>query len=253
VTGLKSIAVTPTNPSIASGPRSNCRHRPVQQRQRRESDKCGLPGVRRPGCASIGATGLASAIGIGQTRLKRLGRDHRFDYVAVTSTSTYTIGGTISSLSGSGLVLQDNAATTSRSLPGQQLSRSAHQSRVAAHIRHGSDQLPVRADLHVTNGSGTATANVTTSGSCRSTPTRIWTFVTFAVAVPLPLVTVQVCAGLEGCVRTVRYMRRTRDWCAERESCCPGSDREVCCRHYPAAPAPIPKDSRSSADRVGAR
>ena len=31
----------------------------------------------------------------------------------------------------------------------------------------------------------------------------IWTFVTLAVAVPLPLVTAQVCAGLEGCVRTV--------------------------------------------------
>jgi len=30
-----------------------------------------------------------------------------------------------------------------------------------------------------------------------------WTFVTFAVAVPLPLVTAQVSAGLDGCVRTV--------------------------------------------------
>jgi len=30
-----------------------------------------------------------------------------------------------------------------------------------------------------------------------------WMFVTFALAVPLPLVTAQVSAGLEGCVRTV--------------------------------------------------
>src|SRR5579885_3213351 len=30
-----------------------------------------------------------------------------------------------------------------------------------------------------------------------------WTFVTFAVAVPLPLFTVQFCVGLPGCVETV--------------------------------------------------
>jgi hypothetical protein len=30
-----------------------------------------------------------------------------------------------------------------------------------------------------------------------------WMFVTFALAVPLPFVTVQVWAGLEGCVKTV--------------------------------------------------
>jgi hypothetical protein len=30
-----------------------------------------------------------------------------------------------------------------------------------------------------------------------------WTLVTFALAVPLPFVTTQFCAGFEGCVRTV--------------------------------------------------
>jgi len=87
------------------------------------------------------------------------------------TTTTYTIGGTISSLSGSGLVLQDNGGTTWR------LRRVQHRSRQYANPSGGAYSVTVLTQpsspaetCAVTNGSGTATANVTNvQVSCTTT------------------------------------------------------------------------------------
>ena len=165
VTGLKSIAVTPTNPSIASGTTQQF----VATGQFSNGSGANLTNAvtwssATPGVASIGATGLASAIGIGQTAIKAAsGAITGSTTLAVTSTSTYTIGGTISSLSGSGLVLQDNGGNNLAVASGATaFTFSTPISSGGAYSVTVLTQPSSPAQTcTVTNGSGTATANVT--------------------------------------------------------------------------------------------
>ena len=110
VNGLKSITVTPTNPSIASGTLQQF----VATGQFGSGSTVDLTTSVTwtssvPSVATISATGLASAVGPGPTVIQAaLGTINGSTTLTVTSAVTFTIGGTISGLSGSGLVLQNN-------------------------------------------------------------------------------------------------------------------------------------------------
>src|ERR1039457_2349631 len=107
--GLKSITVTPTNPSIAAGSSLQL----IATGQFANGSMEDLTGSVIWGSsvstvASISATGFATGVGAGQTLIAAtLGTIGGSTTLTVAATS-YTIGGTISGLTGSGLVLQNN-------------------------------------------------------------------------------------------------------------------------------------------------
>jgi large repetitive protein len=165
VTGLKSITVTPTNPSIALGATQQF----VATGQFSNGSTANLTDAVTwsssvPGVASISATGLASAIGAGQTVIKAAsGTINGSTTLTVTSAVTYTIGGTVSGLSGSGLVLLNNGGNN------LSVAAGATSFTFSAPIPAGSTynvtvltqpSNPAQTCV-VTNGSGTANGNVT--------------------------------------------------------------------------------------------
>jgi len=165
VTGLKSITVTPTNPSIASGTTQQF----VATGQFSTGNTADLTNSitwssSAPGVASISTTGSASAIGAGQTIIKAAsGAISGSTTLTVTSAVAYTIGGTLSGLSGSGLVLQDNGGNNLAVASG------ATSFTFSTPIPSGGTynvtvltppSNPAQTCV-VTNGSGTANANVT--------------------------------------------------------------------------------------------
>ena len=165
VTGLKSITVTPTNPSIASGTTQQF----VATGQFSNGNSANLTnsvnwGSSAPGVASISTTGLASAIGAGQTVIKATsGTTSGSTTLTVNSSVAYTIGGTISGLSGSGLLLQDNGGNNLAVASGA--TSFTFSAPVPAGGTYNVTVLtqpsnPAQTCV-VTNGSGTANANVT--------------------------------------------------------------------------------------------
>ena len=110
VNGLKSIAITPTNPSTAPGTTQQF----VATGQFGNGSTANLTNSvtwssSATGVASISTTGVASAVGAGQTLIKATsGTVNGSTTLTITASGTHTIGGTVSGLSGSGLVLQDN-------------------------------------------------------------------------------------------------------------------------------------------------
>jgi hypothetical protein len=175
VTGLKSITVTPTNPSIAVGATQQF----VATGQFSNGSTENLTDAVTwsssiPGVASISATGLASALGAGQTVIKAAsGTINGSTTLTVTSSVTYTIGGTISGLSGSGLVLQNNggnnlsvaAGATSFTFSTPIPAGSTYNVTVLTQPSNPAQTCTV------TNGSGTANGNVTNIQVACSTTT----------------------------------------------------------------------------------
>ena len=110
VKGLTSITVTPANPSIAVGNTQQF----VATGQFSNGNTANLTNSvtwssATPSVATISTTGLASAAGTGQTVIKAAsGTINGSTTLSVTGGASYTIGGTISGLTGYGLVLQDN-------------------------------------------------------------------------------------------------------------------------------------------------
>src|SRR5208283_3321686 len=127
-----------------------------------------------PSVATINATGLASAASAGQTAIKAAsGTISGSTTLTVTGGVTYTIGGTISCLTGSGLVLQDNGGNN---LP---LAAGATSFTFSTPVPSGGSysvtvltqpSTPTQM-CTVTNGSGTANANVTNVQIACSTTT----------------------------------------------------------------------------------
>ncbi len=165
VTGLRSITVTPANPSIAVGNTQQF----VATGQFKSGNIANLTNVvtwssATPSVATINATGLASAASAGQTAIKAAsGTISGSTTLTVTGGVTYTIGGTISGLTGSGLVLQDNGGNN---LP---LAAGATSFTFTTPVPSGGSysvtvltqpSTPTQM-CTVTNGSGTANANVT--------------------------------------------------------------------------------------------
>jgi hypothetical protein len=174
VTGLKSITVTPTNPSIASGTTQQF----VATGQFSNGSTANLTNSvtwssAATGVASISTTGLSSAIGAGQTLIKAAsGTISGSTTLTVTSSGTYTIGGTVSGLSGSGLVLQDNGGnnlavaswTAAFTFSTPIASGGTYNVTILTQPSNPAQTCAV------TNGSGTANANVTNvQVTCTST------------------------------------------------------------------------------------
>src|SRR5208282_1182780 len=175
VTGLRSITVTPANPSIAVGNTQQF----VATGQFKSGNIANLTNVvtwssATPSVATINATGLASAASAGQTAIKAAsGTISGSTTLTVTGGVTYTIGGTISGLTGSGLVLQDNGGNN---LP---LAAGATSFTFSTPVPSGGSysvtvltqpSTPTQM-CTVTNGSGTANANVTNVQIACSTTT----------------------------------------------------------------------------------
>jgi large repetitive protein len=165
VTGLNSITVTPANPSIASGTTEQF----VATGQFSNGTTANLTNSviwssATPAVATISATGNASAVGAGQTVIKAVsGAISGSTALTVTSSVTYAIGGTVSGLSGSGLVLQENGGDNLTVASG------ATSFTFATPIPAGGTysvtvltqpSSPAQTCV-VTNGSGTANANIT--------------------------------------------------------------------------------------------
>ncbi len=110
VTGLKTITVTPSNPSIAAGATQQF----SATGQFGNGSTANLTNSvtwssATSSVASISATGLATASESGQSVIKAAsGSINGSSTLTVTGGTTYTIGGTIAGLIGSGLVLQNN-------------------------------------------------------------------------------------------------------------------------------------------------
>ena len=164
MTGVTAIAVSPANPSISNGG--------TQQFAATGTFTGGVMADATNyvtwsssvhSVATIGTTGLASAVAPGTTVIKAAsGAINGTTSLVVSSGPTYTIGGTVSGLSGAGLVLQDNG--------GNNLSISANggftfTTPIAGGSSYSVSVLtqpsnPAQTCL-VSNGSGTANANVT--------------------------------------------------------------------------------------------
>ena len=162
--GLKSISVTPTNPSIAAG--STLQFIATGQFANGSTENLTGSvtwGTSASTVASISATGLATGVGAGQTLITAtLGTISGSTTLTVTP-ATYSIGGTISGLTGSGLVLQNNggnnlaiaAGATSFTFTNPIPAGGTYNVTV---LTQPSNPLQT---CVVTNGSGTANANVT--------------------------------------------------------------------------------------------
>ena len=175
VTGLKSITVTPAAPSIASGTTQQF----AATGQFTNLSTANLTSSvtwssATPAVASIGATGIASAAGAGQTVIKATsGAISGSTTLTVTSVaSTFTIGGAISGLTGSGLVLQDNGGNNlavASGATGFTFTTPVTSGGVYSVTVLTQPSNPAQT-CAVTNGSGTANANVTNvQVSCSTT------------------------------------------------------------------------------------
>ncbi|MGD0417459.1 MAG: choice-of-anchor D domain-containing protein [Terriglobales bacterium] len=109
VTGLTSITVTPANPSIPSGTTQqfvatgHFKNGSTDNLTTAVAWTSSLPGV-----ATISATGLASGVAQGTSTVTAALDSITGSTTLTVTPSSFTIGGTITGLAGSGLVLQDN-------------------------------------------------------------------------------------------------------------------------------------------------